>query len=469
MYAATLAALLFFIPLTSGPLHASRRTPAYPGMFSEVAGLCVIDLATGETVSEVNADRPFIPASVTKAVTAASVMCLRDSAERFVTPVVALGKIKRGVLEGNVVVSCSGDPTIESRHFREAQGIADSVAAGIKALGISRISGRVVIDNSGFHDSGVPAGWMQEDLIEPYGAELQAANYADNSVTLTLPSGTTVPFTPQLAIDNIGGKGSVRLSRDRGSHALKLKGRVPRKGVCRRVANPLPSSALAAAIERKLTDCGITVERHDVNSSHSTELIYTHFSPRYVDIMRSLMVRSDNLMAEGMLRVLAPGCSREEALGEEMDIWSDNDINISDIMIEDGSGLSRANRITPRFLAKVLDWMSCSLVAQSYIRLFPKAGCEGTVRNFLKGTPLEGRMILKSGSMRGVQSYAGYYLGPDGVPTHAVVVIANDFKCDRGRMRATITDVLMEIFAPQCEFDENAVENSGELEYFGEE
>lgn len=125
--------------------------------------------------------------------------------------------------------------------------------------------------------------------------------------------------------------------------------------------------------------------------------------------------------------------------------------------------------MTPRFLCEVLEWMAGSLVAPSYVRLFPRTGSEGTVRNFLKGTPLEGRMVLKTGSMRGVQSYAGYYIGDAGVPTHAVVVMANNFKCDRGRLRSTITDVLMEIFAPQAAYDENATENGQDIPEFGEE
>lgn len=467
--AAAIAALLFFIPLTAGPTPQPSRNPAFPGTFADVAGLYVIDLSTGEVISEMNGNRQFIPASVTKAVTTATVMCLKDSSERFVTPVVALGKVSRGTLDGNVVVSCSGDPTIESRHFGETHGIADSIAAGLKSLGIYRITGKVIIDKAAFHDSGIPAGWMAEDLTEPYGAELQAANFADNCVGLRLPSAATSPSTPGIKIETKGGKGRARLSRDRNSRNLTLTGAIPRKGLSVRIANPQPSSTLLAAIERKLSSEGIEVEHGNVKPKGGTELVYTHVSPRFVDIMRSLMVRSDNLMAEGMLRTLAPGDSRDEALGEELDTWRDNDIDLSGVVLEDGSGLSRNNRMTPRFLCEVLEWMAGSLVAPSYVRLFPRTGSEGTVRNFLKGTPLEGHMVLKTGSMRGVQSYAGYYIGDAGVPTHAVVVMANNFKCDRGRLRSTITDVLMEIFAPQAAYDENATENGQDIPEFGEE
>ena len=451
---AIMLAVVILTPIKAGSDSPQSSTPAMPGSFAKTTGMCVIDLKTGVVIYEINGSKAFIPASVTKALTTASVLCLKDSSEMFVTPVVALGKINDGTLNGNVVVSCVGDPTIESRHFKDAQGFADSVTSGLQALGIRHITGRVVIDEAGSHNSGIPAGWMTEDLTEPYGAELQAANFADNCVSLSMPSRKTTPSTPALTVEHKKCKGHARLRRERSGKTITMTGTLPRKGMTTRVANPVAASTLKTAIERSMATVGISIENRDIkHSGGRAELVYTHLSPRFTDIMRSLMFRSDNLMAEGMLRTLAPGESRQEAIAEEMDIWKDNEIDMSDIMLEDGSGLSRNNRLTPRFLASVLDWMSRSLVAQSYVRLFPRAGVEGTVRNFLKNTPFEGKMILKSGSMRGVQSYAGYLLDEYGNPSHAVVVMSNDFKCSRGQLRTAIADVLMQIFYPQSDFD----------------
>lgn len=455
---ATLALLMMAVPLQAGPSTLPQKSPAVPGSFADVSGVYVIDLATGEVITDINGARPFIPASVTKAVTTASVLCLKDSAERFVTPVAALGKIKNGVLEGNIVVSCTGDPTIESRHMGGVRGFADSIAAGVKALGINRVKGRIIIDEAEMGPCDIPSGWMDEDLTEKYGAELFGANYGDNITVLSLPACTTSPATPGLEIEKAPGK-RLSLKRDRHSRKLKLTGTAG-KSRSMTIANPLPCSTMEAAVKSKLADAGIAVEGADVKPSNHTELIYTHVSPRYVDIMRSLMVRSDNLYAEGMLRTLAPGEKRQEAIAEELDIWTDNEVNLHGVILEDGSGLSRSSRLTPRFLAEVLEWMAESLVAPSYVRLFPTVGREGTVRNFLKGTPLEGRMVLKTGSMRGVQSYAGYKLDEYGTPTHAVVVMCNNFKCDRGKLRATIKDVLMEIFAPEANPEEGNTSDS---------
>lgn len=456
------ALILLLLPAFRAiPAAPLSRQPAVPDAFASACGLYVIDLATGEAVADINGSALFIPASVTKALTTASVLCIKDSAERFVTPAVALGHIgKDGTLDGNLLISCCGDPTIESRHMAATKGIADSIAAGLKAAGITRIAGRVIVDEAALPAGNVPSGWMDEDLALPYGAQHFAANYADNTLSFTMPGCTLCPASPGLEVSRESCKGGAKVSRLRSERRLRVWGTMPRRQTSMKVANPLPSSTLAEAVRAAIEAAGIAVEGKETASSGPATLIYTHVSPRYVDIMRSLMFRSDNLFAEGMLRTLAADDTRAEALAEEREIWADNDIAMCDNWVEDGSGLSRANRLSPQFLARVLEWMSRSLVSQSYVRLFPRAGCEGTVRNFLKDTPLAGRMVLKSGSMRNVQSYAGYMLDENGLPTHAVVIMANDFKCSRPALKQMMADALLEIFAPETQVTEEFADDA---------
>ena len=101
--------------------------------------------------------------------------------------------------------------------------------------------------------------------------------------------------------------------------------------------------------------------------------------------------------------------------------------------------------------------MARSSVGRSYVSLFPRAGCEGTVKRLLKGTPLEGRLVLKSGSMNKVQSYAGYLLDDDGRTTHVVVFMANGFK-DRANLKLRLEKFLVNFF---CR-DNEAVESDSE-------
>lgn len=156
------------------------------------------------------------------------------------------------------------------------------------------------------------------------------------------------------------------------------------------------------------------------------------------------MYRSDNLMAEGMLRATAPGRSRSEALSNELKFWEERGIDVTGISLEDGSGLSRNNRMTPYFLAEILDWMRLNKNSNNqYINIFPVAGRSGTMRNFLKGTKLEGKFVAKTGSMRNVQCYAGFKLDDNGQPTHLVVVMLNNFS-DRARLKKALEQLLLE-------------------------
>ena len=80
-----------------------------------------------------------------------------------------------------------------------------------------------------------------------------------------------------------------------------------------------------------------------------------------------------------------------------------------------------------------------------YVSYFPLAGQEGTLRGFLKGTDLDAYIAMKTGSMSGVQCYAGYKLDDDFAPTHVVVVMANDFS-NRASLRRAVANLLLDIF-----------------------
>ena len=102
--------------------------------------------------------------------------------------------------------------------------------------------------------------------------------------------------------------------------------------------------------------------------------------------------------------------------------------------------------MTPKFMADVLTYMAKNSHADTFVSLFPKVGREGTVKNFLKNTALDGKLVLKSGSMNGVHCYAGYKIGTNGKPTHAVVVIVNNFFCSRDVLRKEIQRFLLAVF-----------------------
>lgn len=411
--------------------------------------IVIRDLRLGMELMNVNSRVPLTPASITKAVTTASMLNIASPEERFETQVIAAGEITDTILYGNVIVRATGDPTIESRFFPERAGFADSIARTLNELGIKRITGRIIIDESEFKDATVPPGWMEEDLLYPYGAVLHGANFRDNRCVLHLPSGTTSPEVPDIKVKFLRAKGRrVKVSREDGTETFVARG--PRRAFNESVAVPYPYKMMESEISRRLSDAGISVEGNHIDPKEQQALIYSHRSPSMGRIMQSLMHRSDNMMAEGILRALTPGGTRREALEEQRQIWAEMGLLPYKVNVVDGSGLSRSNRLTGKFMTTLLTTMSFGENAPAYTSLFPRAGYDGTLRNFLLDTPLEGRVALKTGSMKGVQSYAGYIFDEfTGKPTHSIVMIANNFRCSRAALKVAFQRLLLKIFAPE--------------------
>lgn len=420
----------------------------------EVAGLdttrtavWIHDLRWGTDIVKANIDRSLVPASVMKSVTSASLLNLADVAERFATPVVAVGAISPdGVLQGDVVVRATGDPTVESQFFDTTRGFADSIVAGVRRLGIKRIEGRVIVDESAFQDATTPPGWMAEDIVWPYGARLHGANFRDNRFMLRLPSRETVPHVPDLKFTFVRPKArGLKIDRKDGTETMIVTGS-PRRAFSDTYSMPYPRKAMQSEIVSALDAAGIEVEGNVVKTSAAEREVYLHLSPMFGEILQSLMFRSDNLMAEGMLRAIAPGGTRADAIAEEQAVWTMAGISTHGVRIVDGSGLSRDNRLTARFLGEVNRYMLHDEFGTDYLSLFPRAGFDGTLRGFLAETPLEGRVAMKTGSMKGVQSYSGYLLDEAGRPTHLLVFMVNGFRCSRQTLKNSIQRLLLDTF-----------------------
>ena len=430
----------------SGAVSASAFPLRVSGIDSVNTAILIRDLRFGADIVSENVDRSLIPASVMKSVTVGSMLNLADTSECFITPVVADGSISDGVLSGNIVVRVCGDPTIESQFLPSSQGFADSIAAGLRRLGVTSVTGDVIIDSSDFPDATTPPGWMDEDIPWPYGARLQGANFRDNRFRLRLPSKETEPFVPDLKFSYTNPKRRrVKIDRKDGSETFIVSGN-QRRGLNDVFSMPNPWKAMRHEIVTVLHDSGIEIGGNKTASSQDSWTVYEHHSPSLGEIMRSLMFRSDNLMAEGILRAITPGGTREDAIKEEMAVWSLSGISPHGVVINDGSGLSRDNRLTARFLAGIYQYMITDPFGGDYSSLFPRAGYDGTMRNFLLGTSLEGRVAMKTGSMRGVQSYAGYLFDENGHPTHVIIFMVNNFRCSRAALKNDIERLLLEKF-----------------------
>lgn len=392
-------ALLAFLLIACGISAAAAQGLTFRTRGSAQVGIVVRNLSTGRETVSVNPDVALTPASITKCVTAAAVIASGMIDNRFDTPAYTSGPIEGDVLNGSIVIAGKGDPTTSLPSFPRGQGLADSIASSLQRLGVCRVKGSIFPDCSYLPAQGPNSRWEIGDAEWSYGAGLYALNYNGNT-----------------------------------------------RGTDRSL--PDPPEAFSAEVENALNRRNISVEwgEEEIPSTDSLAFLTSHKSADFEEILTQMMVKSDNLFAEAMLRALTPGSTLKAALAREKEILGQLGLDTSCVGLFDGSGLSRNDRFSPRFLSTLLAKMASRPDAARYTALFPLAGVDGTVKKLLRGTRLQGKLALKSGSMMGVLCYAGYKLDANNKPTHAVVIMVNGYFCPAAEVRKAIQNFLLKTF-----------------------
>ncbi len=397
-------ALLVLLMIAVGAFGASpldkflRSKSITPGS----TAVLVQDLATGKTLVAHNTDRPLLPASIMKTVTIAGLLQEKGPHERFHTYVYADGPIKGNAIEGDLLIVGGGDPTLGADCLPESADIMDEIISALQHRGITTIKGDIRVDTSLYKGPACPPSWATGDLNEAYGTGSHALNFRRNAT---------------------------------GSRAVRN-----------------PETVFLSYLSSKLRRAGIQIDGTSTmgnkglsNPKKATELL-DHVSDTYSEVMRSCMMRSDNLFAENLLRTfgLARGKdgSTEAAATEMLEYWKGAGIPTKGVTLIDGSGLSRSNRVTADFINGILQTLGDN---EEYASFMPLAGQEGTLSEFLKDTDLDAYVAMKTGSMKGIQCYAGYKLDEVFAPTHSIVIIMNDIG-QRGAARKAAEDLLLELF-----------------------
>lgn len=356
----------------------------------------VTDLKTGRRLAAYNSDKLLIPASIMKGVTTATLIEKVGPKYVYVTPVYLTAPVSQGVVDGNLLVVASGDPSINSKNEPKTADFISEIVSALRDAGVTRINGGIIVDESAFPGPAINANWSAGDLPHAYGTGTHGFNFEDNC----------------------SGKQSVRE----------------------------PAEVFRARLRKALQAAGIAIGTDELPGRERRKLLCEHRSATIDEIMRSCMMRSDNQFAEAMLRLVGDKYGSEGSVtkGAErmMKYWDSRKALTDGIQIVDGSGLSRANRLSAEFMGNVLTIMARNLY---YASFFPLAGQEGTLRHLLAGTALEGYVAMKTGSMSGIQCYAGYKLDEDYVPTHTVVIMMNEMG-DRAAARKAVERLLLALF-----------------------
>lgn len=453
---------------------AVNRFAGSDALACATTGVCVMDLHTGKVVAGYNADKGIITASTMKIVTAASALELLGKDFLFHTRVYAVGDIdSQGTLKGNIVIAGGGDPTLGSRFFKDRPAFVDTLVMQLQVAGIKRIEGGIELDASAIPDQPVPGYWMLEDLPESYGTGYHAINFADNQMKIkftyhkngrySLSTVTDMPWlnlhsdVRQQAIGDTINRPGPTSSIDYNNCAFGMEGIVARRKRGREnfaawYACPAPQRLLCDSIQRALASNGIsfTDSKNVTSDSADRLLLLDYTSPSLAEIIKSTLFRSDNMFAEALLRAATTysdyPATTSNGVRMTYKLWKQQGLDTHQLSMKDGSGLARNGWATPRFLCDVLrlTYADRDSLGVDYSQLLPRAGYDGSVKRLMRKTSLRGKITLKSGSMGGVQCYAGYY--PAKNPRYAVAVMVNNFSASRSDVVAQVQRLFINLF-----------------------
>ena len=469
-------------------LLAGAQTPApvkrllqAPYMRGASFSLVVKDVQDGRTVYSYDTERLQSPASVLKTVATATALELLGEDYRYPTTLEYDGILENGTLKGNLYIKGSGDPSLGSSHFAPGQNkFLTTWIAALQKAGIRHITGSVISDESIFDTEGASIKWLREDMGNYYAPGSYGLSIFDNMYKLSLQTGLagtrptlkgTEPDIPLIRFKNYletapVASDSAYIIGAPLEDVRYLYGVLPanRETYVLKGDIPDPALYLARYLTDQLQQKGIRVDgspscyRIEVEENRwkkgERKEIVTTYSPTLREIASVCNHVSHNLYADALVKTVGLQYKprRNEMISSfgrgvqvVKEYWEKKGLDVFPLRMNDGSGLAPADKVSAGFMGELLVYMATeSAVSDAFIASLPQAGIEGSVRNFLKGSKLQGKARLKSGGITGVRSYAGY-ITKDG-KTYAVAVFSNNYSCPMSRMTRALEKLLLQLF-----------------------
>lgn len=425
------------------------RIIAGPGWRQDEYGVLVVSLDRGDTLFSLNPDLPLAPASNAKLFSTAAALYYLGPDYRYSTYLLADGPVRDGVLQGDLVLYGTGDPTISGRMLEEGVTVLRAMVDSLVAAGVREISGDVVGDGSYFDDEWVGPGWQENDLDAWYGAPVGALSFAENVVAIRFrPSSpgrpariSTSPATLGLALENdvrtvSSGRSGVSFERRDGKLVAVGRVRSGTGGFARSLPVVDPANYAAAALRSVLEERGIAVGGEVRSVRHasasrvgfggggdfrraSPRVLAVHLSPPLEEIVTVTNHVSHNLFAEALLKTVGRvvmGEGSYEAGAEAVRYFLERELGPAPITIfqVDGSGLSRNNLLSVRTAVRLLDYMPRSGAWESYFSSLPQAAVRDGLEGRMRGTEAAKNLRAKTGTIRRVSALSGYVRSADG-------------------------------------------------------
>ena len=431
-------------------------------------GFALRDLGSGRELAAEGATRSLNPASNQKLITAA--VALSELGPDFKYHVGVLGKLDAGVAQ-RLVIRGNGDPTFS---YEDLRGFGERLVA----LGLSRVSGDILVDQSAFDDEYTPPAFDQQpNEWAAFRAPVSAVSLDRNSTTLhvfpTEPGQLArVEFEPPGYV-SVQGEVRTEKGKKRDHVGLTLKphglllgaqvsGGLPEGPtvvhITRRIENP--EIYAGVVLKRVLSTLGVVVQG-DVKrggEDESVELVGRD-SAKLSTLVQHLGKASDNFYAETVFKTLGavkrgkPGTAESAAL-VELDWLKSRHLADEGMKITNGSGLYDANRVSARTLTRLLEAAYLDpAISRAFQDQLAVGGLDGTLRTRFFALRNRRSVHAKTGTLNKVTALSGYVFGPEqetGVAFSIMVTGTSAHAAVRQRIDALVLEISDALWAPRA-------------------
>lgn len=418
-------------------------------------GIDVVSLDTGLTVYAYQPNKLAIPASNAKLYTATLALHDLGPRQRIRTSLFATAKPRaNGVLVGDLILVGRGDPNLGSGNDSTSpQAWADTLAQALATRGVHRVRGDLIADDTWFGGTPIGAGWEAGDLQSWFAPPASALSVQGNLFVLRVDRHGkqccdvgTQPDVPGLVIRNLTGVTTtgptqrIDIYRAPGANVVQVFGKLPSRMRTRhfRLSAPDPALLAGGLLRDALVRHGITLTGQ-VRALHwprvdtalqgaAVQHMADLYSPSVADLVQHTLKHSDNLYAQllllqaGAKRATQGTCTDRPRAPDTTVGWGLcamrallRQIGIAnDAVLEEGSGLSRKDLVTPAATTRLLSWIARQPFADALIDALPVAGVDGTLHHRLRGTPAAGNLRAKTGTLSYSYTLSGYVTAANG-------------------------------------------------------
>ena len=419
--------------------------------------ILAIDAESGNVLYQMNAERPMIPASNMKVVTSSAAL-------RYLGPNYVF-QTKIGQLGNHLVVIGGGDPLlaesiIDPQDPRSMGRIFDEIISTLQDAGITEVED-LIIDVSFFDNNRVHPSWRPDELNKWYACEVSGLNFNNNCIRITAsrvdnkpvlrmePANSYVRLVNRLKMISKGSS-AVGAYRNSVPNKLLIKGKLNQSAGFD-VAIENPQSLFASILADRLKAAGIPIRgsilQTYVKNDDVIRILRTFETP-ISEVLSRCNKDSLGLAAESLLKTISAENTQGQINGE----WPHGIALITRYLkslgipedqfdLDDGSGLSRKNRLSPTVLVTVLNDVYSGGMRQVFTQSLASGGVDGTISKYFRETPYKGNILGKTGYISDVRSFSGICRTPHGDILFSILTEGGN-----GKTRTCINDITKAIF-----------------------